>query len=72
MERELNSRRAKGSSVREVCETLRNDILTLELEPGAPLDETSLAARFNLSRSPIREALIRLAGEGLVGARTTP
>ncbi len=66
MERELNSRRAKGSSVREVCETLRNDILTLELEPGAPLDETSLAARFNLSRSPIREALIRLAGEGLV------
>ena len=28
MERELNSRRAKGSSVREVCETLRNDILT--------------------------------------------
>ena len=66
MKRKPNGRRAKGSSVREVCETLRNEILTLELDPGAPLDETSLAARFNLSRSPIREALIRLAGEGLV------
>lgn len=61
-----NGRRAKGSGVREVYDTLRSEILTLELRPGAPLDETTLAERFKLSRSPIREALIRLAGEGLV------
>ena len=36
------------------------------LKPGQLLDETSLAERFGLSRSPVREALIRLAGEDLV------
>ena len=33
---------------------------------GQLLDETELAKRFQLSRSPVREALIRLAAEGLV------
>ena len=36
------------------------------MEPGTLLDETELAARFKLSRSPVREALIRLKEEGLV------
>lgn len=40
--------------------------MTLALRPGAPLDEVSLSRRFKLSRSPVREALIRLAGERLV------
>ena len=66
MELRANGRRAKGSGVREVYETLRNEILTLDLRPGAHLDETALAERFKLSRSPIREALIRLSGDGLV------
>lgn len=51
---------------KNVYETLRHDILTLALKPGAPLDETRLAERFSMSRSPIREALIRLASEELV------
>ncbi len=38
----------------------------MELEPGAPLDETGLSQRFSMSRSPIREALVRLSAEGLV------
>lgn len=45
---------------------LRKDILALVLAPGELLDETSLSHRFGFSRSPVREALIRLAGEGLV------
>ena len=49
----------KGSGWRTVYESLRRDILSLELRPGQLLDETSLADRFNLSRSPVREALIR-------------
>jgi DNA-binding GntR family transcriptional regulator len=49
-----------------VYDVLRKDILSLKLEPGALLDETSLSHRFGFSRSPIREALIRLAGDGLV------
>ena len=38
----------------------------MTLAPGQLLDETTLAERFGLSRSPVREALIRLAGEELV------
>lgn len=49
-----------------VYETLRHDILSLALPPGELLDETSLSQRFGFSRSPVREALIRLAGENLV------
>ena len=49
-----------------VYETIREDILWLRLKPGAPLDETALASRFRISRTPIREALRMLAGEDLV------
>ncbi|TIQ54284.1 MAG: GntR family transcriptional regulator, partial [Mesorhizobium sp.] len=45
---------------------LRNEILSLTLQPGQLLDETTLAERFDMSRSPVREALIRLSGEDLV------
>jgi DNA-binding GntR family transcriptional regulator len=40
----------------------------MTLAPGQLLDEMTLAERFDMSRSPIREALIRLAGEELVVA----
>lgn len=59
-------RRAKGTGVRFAYDSLRHDILTLDLPPGAVLDETSIAERFGMSRSPVREALIRLAGDDLV------
>lgn len=59
-------KRAKGTGVRFAYESLRDEILSLELAPGALLDETTLAERFAMSRSPVREALIRLAGDGLV------
>ena len=63
---ELEPKRAKGMGVRVAYETLRDEILSLQLPPGALLDETTLAERFGMSRSPVREALIRLAGEELV------
>lgn len=59
-------RSGRGQGAERVYQTLRQDILRLELEPSSLLDEVRLGARFNLSRSPVREALIRLAGEGLV------
>jgi DNA-binding GntR family transcriptional regulator len=60
------TRRGKGSGAKFVYDTLKHEILSLTLAPGIPLDETSLAERFALSRSPVREALVRLSAEGLV------
>jgi DNA-binding GntR family transcriptional regulator len=66
MPEDIEPRRIKGTGVKLAYETLRDEILTLDLQPGAVLDETSLAERFGMSRSPVREAMIRLAGEDLV------
>ncbi len=66
MRDESEPKRVKGTGVKFAYETLRDEILSLDLEPGAVLDETSLAERFGMSRSPVREALIRLAGDDLV------
>lgn len=56
----------RGSGVGHVYEMLRNEIIELKLQPGSPIDELQLARRFSLSRTPIREALVRLAAEGLI------
>lgn len=57
---------------------IRRRILSLEFPPGMELEEGQLVALLHLSRTPVREALIRLASEGLVtiqrgrGARVAP
>lgn len=61
-----SQKQAKGGGAKFVYEELRKEILSLELAPGQPLDETTLAERFAMSRSPIREALVRLSADGLV------
>lgn len=58
--------RARGYGAIHVFERLRDEILSLHLRPGQLIDEASLAERFHVSRSPVREALVRLASEGLV------
>ncbi len=58
--------RRRGSGVKLVYDILRDEILDLKLAPGSPVDEVLLAERFQMSRTPIREALVRLAGEGLI------
>lgn len=45
---------------------LRNRIMTRRLPAGQPLIEERLARSLELSRTPLREALIRLLGEGLL------
>jgi DNA-binding GntR family transcriptional regulator len=53
------------SSLR-VSEELREAILSGEFGPGQRLRTASLAKRFGSSRTPVREALVQLEGEGLV------
>ncbi|MGE0286104.1 MAG: GntR family transcriptional regulator [Bradyrhizobium sp.] len=48
---------------------LADEIVRGQLAPGAPLDETEIARRFSVSRTPVREALRQLAASGLIEAR---
>ncbi len=60
------SGRAGASGRRTVYERIKADILSLALKPGQDIDEVSLSRRYGVSRTPVREALIMLGGEGLV------
>ena len=49
-----------------IYSTIRRAILSLEFQPGQELREQVLAERYRVSRSPIRDALLRLEQEGFV------
>ena len=49
-----------------IYDDLKKQILTLQLEPGTALDESSLSKHYAISRTPLREILRGLAGEGCV------
>lgn len=54
--------RNAGESGRDYAmRVIRENIIRLELEPGAPISDRELAASLNLSRTPVREALLELA-----------
>ena len=50
----------------QVYQLLRRSIIMLEMEPGAPIVEKSICSQLSVSRTPLREAIQRLAEEGLV------
>jgi DNA-binding GntR family transcriptional regulator len=51
---------------RSICDAIEDDIVTGKLPPGTKLDEASLSQRFNVSRTPVREALRFLDERGMV------
>lgn len=53
----------------QLCEKIEDQIATGELPPGCALDEATLAEQHGVSRTPVREALIQLAAEGLIEIR---
>ncbi|WP_166417153.1 GntR family transcriptional regulator [Cochlodiniinecator piscidefendens] len=53
----------------ELYEVLKEAILTLELRPGADIDEAQLSDSSGMSRTPLREVLRQLAGEGYLTLR---
>lgn len=56
----------KSNRKRDCLEDLRARILTMAIAPGSDLDEIELAEAYGISRTPLREVLQRLAGEGYV------
>ncbi len=54
------------STATNVYEMLRNDIVLGVLRPQQPIREAEIAASLSVSRTPVREALLRLANLGLV------
>lgn len=59
-------REPPGLSAEQVCERIRAAILQGELKPGAKLTEQDLAAQYEVSRTPVREAIRQLEVERLV------
>jgi len=57
---------AEDSLSANVCRALKMRIVSMELEPGTRLSESALVNQFEVSRTPIREALHLLDMEGLV------
>lgn len=58
-------------TAKSVCLTdLRARILAQDIRPGTDLEEAALCRRYGLSRTPLREVLQRLAGEGYVQHQT--
>ena len=54
------------STIQNIYSEIENDILMLKLKPGQLISENSLCTKYNVSRTPIRSVLSRLAGSGLV------
>ncbi len=58
-----------GTTADQMVRAIADRIVTGYLRPGERLDEASLAARFDVSRTPVREALGQLSAIGLVERR---
>ena len=54
----------KTTSKQNCAEVLKRRILSMKIAPGELLDEVSLSREFGISRTPLREVIQRLSGEG--------
>ena len=64
-----SSHRDKVTRAEELRLQLADEIVRGVLPPGSALDETDIARRFSVSRTPVREALRQLVASGLVEVR---
>lgn len=64
----VSIRKRENLSTRDfVYETLKNRITELELKPGQKISEQEIASELNVSRTPVREAFLKLSQEDLLG-----
>src|SRR5690606_39255499 len=50
----------------QICQEIEGQLLGGTLLPGDTVDENELAARYKVSRTPVREAMLRLQAQGLL------
>lgn len=68
LEQEISSEGSAPTRTAEILDVLRSDILSAKLPPDAKLRFDELKTTYNIGISPLREALMHLASEGLVVA----
>lgn len=56
----------KESASQKIYSLLKEEIIQLHLPPGLSISENEISERFSVSRTPVREAFLRLAQEGLL------
>lgn len=71
----LNTRSAAGKgdarpTAEDIYSAMKDSILSFELHPGARFTETELALKFGVSRTPVREALLKLEAEHYIAIRS--
>jgi DNA-binding GntR family transcriptional regulator len=68
---QMDQTKSKPVSLRQrVYEQIKRDIITLKLAPGTPLSEFTIAETYNISKTPVREALTSLQQDKLVEYQT--
>ena len=63
---EILDRSASKTTRQFVYDTLKKNIISLKLEPGAAISENEISELLHVSRTPIRESFIKLAEEDLI------
>ena len=67
--KKLNNKVGGLSAAGKIYTFLRDDIIRMKLNPGEPLKEKEISERFAISRTPVREACLKLASENLLDIR---
>lgn len=57
---------SKGDSAQRAYDHIRSGILSLSLEPGSNISEAAIVKELDVSRTPVREAIVRLISEGFI------
>ena len=67
MAEETSARKGNGSTLRErAYQRIKKMIISGEIPPGTMLTETKLAKKLGMSRTPVRESILKLTSTGLV------
>lgn len=62
----MQTTKVNGSTRNYVYTTLKKKIIELELKPGFKISEQEIADELNVSRTPVREAFLKLSQEDLL------